>query len=925
MSDLRPADEQRLDWALREVTGAEAPPDLTDAVLARRRRGDAALLPSVPGPEPRTSRWLAAAIVLLGAGVVFGVALWPRGEVAQAPVREPVQEPVQQQPQEPPPAQVYNKQDIEALPADTRAVEAHGLDNLALAALLRLRELRELEIRYDHALVLGLGLKTEPPKNPPRITASSFGVFALLSKLRALRLRGAYGITEAFPVIEGQDPRTRVDATLGQLEKLPLLEELALTHFDLPAWTFEALPRLRSLRRLDLTANYGVEPDTIGYLLKCTGLRSLKLSACMTLRAASIARLAELPNLEELDVGNIDGINWRSSPGDSLGAVGRSLENIAREYCKAPGRSATLGVTDEALRGLAHAPKLRVLDISQARCSLDGLAALRDLKSLEDLNLSGIASTGVAGGESVADRIADCLPPGLQRLAACGDYTDMFCKALREKLPRLEWLEFPACYRITDAGLAELVRIPSLRHLDIRQSRGLTEAAMTPLRAATQLEFLDLRHIDWVAGKHVAELRLALPRLQELLSNVSLADVERELRARRDQPRTVEQGQVAELPPDTRRVRGIGLQTADLRELQGCRDLEQLDLSTSNPVAFEEAVAIAAFSARALSSITDEDLGLLAACSKLRSLSLCGNWRLTGKTLGELARLPALESLDLAGCRLDPGTVARLAAFPALRSLRLDNAIGVEAEDLAALAARSGLRSLRLRGCWPLPDEAFQQLARLDQLEELDLGRGNFAIQQFGDQRTLARAAAFANGEAGLTTPALLALARLRKLRTLRLADGRFDPASLRVLASFPALEELELSGVDLAADVTDLLPRTLRRLDVARCTRLGDEFARRLAIRCPGLAHLDLGDTALGDDGLQALLGSSELTSLILAGTQVTRASRPALVAHGRFRLLDLRELRWVYEAPVTDLWQRCDDLRLGSRQGGALTPLPR
>src|SRR5262249_30325629 len=104
-----------------------------------------------------------------------------------------------------------------------------------------------------------------------------------------------------------------------------------------------------------------------------------------------------------------------------------------------------------------------------------------------------------------------------------GDYTDVFCRALRARLPKLAWLELPACYRITDAGLAELVQIPSLRHLDIRQSRGLTEAAMTSLRAASQLEFLDLRHIDWVAQRHVADLRARLPQLQELLSNVPAA------------------------------------------------------------------------------------------------------------------------------------------------------------------------------------------------------------------------------------------------------------------------------------------------------------------------------------------------------------------------------------------------------------------
>jgi hypothetical protein len=69
-----------------------------------------------------------------------------------------------------------------------------------------------------------------------------------------------------------------------------------------------------------------------------------------------------------------------------------------------------------------------------------------------------------------------------------------------------------------------LLAIATLRHLDIRQSRGLTVAAMTSLRAAKQLEFLDLRHIDWVAPEHLRELRAALPGLRTLLANVDGAD-----------------------------------------------------------------------------------------------------------------------------------------------------------------------------------------------------------------------------------------------------------------------------------------------------------------------------------------------------------------------------------------------------------------
>src|SRR5262249_41943934 len=266
--------------------------------------------------------------------------------------------------------------------ADTRAVLGTDLDDDAAAALLRLRDLRELEIRYPYAMVLGLGLKTTPPKDPRCITGKSFDVFAQLTKLQSLRLRGAYGLDETCVTGgSGPGPEAIVAATLGQLERLPVLEDLALSHLDLPAYALAALPRLRSLRRLDLTANYGVDGDSIGALLQCTSLQSLSLHACMKLPGIAIARLAGLPALEELDVGDLDGINWRSAPdlgGNNADAGEKARhERMAKELRVATERrrkaEPDLGVTDDALRGLSHAPKLRVLDIAQARCTLDGL------------------------------------------------------------------------------------------------------------------------------------------------------------------------------------------------------------------------------------------------------------------------------------------------------------------------------------------------------------------------------------------------------------------------------------------------------------------------------------------------------------------------------------------------------------------------
>ncbi len=499
------AHRQRLEWALGELTGAAVPPDLAARTAARFAAGDGRRLPppsAIADAIRPPRRWLVAAALVFGTAVVGALVCW-RGDLAPAPAQDAKPEPA--------PVQVASRQEIEALPADTRAVVGQGLDDAAVTALLRLRELRSLELVYREAMALGLELKMAPPVAPPCITGRSFGTLAQLGKLRVLRLRGAHAITESFPLGGSAEDAAAITATtLGELARLPLLEELALSHFDVPSYALATLPRLQSLRRLDLTANYGVDATAVAALSRCTGLEVLTLRACMTLPAAAIGQLSALPRLRELDVGDIDGMAWRSSPGEFFGPATAAWLADARTRANA----GVCGVTDAALRSLAAAPALRCLRMTQPRCTLAGFDALRDFPVLERLELFGF------GGEPMqVDALAELLPP-LRELVACGAFGDAFCRELRRRQPRLERLELPACYAITDAGLAELLRIDTLRELDVRQSRGLTAGAMTALCAARQLEVLDLRHVDWVTAEHVQTLRAALPRLRTLRTNV---------------------------------------------------------------------------------------------------------------------------------------------------------------------------------------------------------------------------------------------------------------------------------------------------------------------------------------------------------------------------------------------------------------------
>lgn len=514
--------DTRLDWALSETLGHEAPPDLAAATLARWRAGEAAGLQRELAEATRPPRRLAAIGWLMAALVVLAFALWPRAEQERAtpavPSDDAPQEPVGGRVRMP---TVRSRAEVDALPPGALGVIGEGLDDDAVQGLVRLRKLRWLELRYPEAMVLGLGLKTVPPANPPCITAKSFAVFGSLAQLRTLRLVGAWRVTEDFPLATPQDlsvptsasglaaERERsLQSTIGQLERLPLLRELALTHFDVPSWALAPLARMPELRELELTANYGVDADAIAILLQCTRLERLDLGACMALPATAIAELGKHPSLADLDVGDLDGMQWRSGERPFLGAGTRSFEQHAHEVH----RNTRCGVTDEAIDGLANAKRLRRLRMSQPSCTLAGLQRLADFPALVDLDLFGF------GGEPAQpDALARFLPQ-LESLKVCGAFGDGFCKTLRETQPKLRKLEIPACYAITDAGLAELLAIDSLRELDVRQSRGLTVAAMESLKKAKQIEVLDLRHVDWVTKAHEEELK-ALPRLRELLTS----------------------------------------------------------------------------------------------------------------------------------------------------------------------------------------------------------------------------------------------------------------------------------------------------------------------------------------------------------------------------------------------------------------------
>ena len=791
---------------------------------------------------------------------------------------------------EPVTAVVRSLADAEQLPVTTLAVEVFDADDTTIAALLRLRELESLIVRVPVHENSGLGLK-QVSKERTQVTVAVWQHLPSFTKLRRLELSGTLLAGRATP------------QQLAGLERLPLLSTLALRYLDTDTELIAVLPRLRSLQRLDLSFNHGFTEGWVEPLLACRGLRSLSLRGCQQLRSADLARLSELPELEELDVGNIDGINWRNSGGD--------LDDVAREVFARAQRATDrigMGPRDDALAAWARCAKLKVLDISSGHWSSAGLAELGACRTLRVLN--------AFGGQDPAVGWVAAMPPELERLEVCGDYRDDFCTAVAAHLKALRHLTIAACYEITDGGLAAVAAMPSLRVLDMRQMRGLTVASIDTLLAAQQLEDLDVRHCEFVTAEHVVRLRRSLPKLQQLATSVDPAAIQAAEQLPAAMPRVFDvagiQRLAASVPKSIRTIEGIGLDDECIAALAKWKGLEGLVLRPANrllvdrlgPGGLQGPIA----------PITDAGLRQLAQIPTLRQLHLDRLRRTTAVGLAELAQLPQLTELHCDTMVIDDATLVKLSSLP-LRSLHLSNCRGFGRVGIDAITQLHDLRELAFVGCVHLEQEWLERLADLQKLERVDLsyvGSRTFftGISEFGDP--------VAPGS-GVTSRVLAALGKLPQLRELNVAYGGVDGAGLRGLQSATALRSLDLFGT--AVNTADLaeLPAALTRLVLGNCPpasgghgqpaqQLGHDLGEALASATPRLTEL-------------VLAHSATLTDVTVRSLQAVRSLRRLDLSHCRGLSTDsaaaLVAMPWLEELKL-------DGIAFGSAEFDQLRAMP-
>jgi len=460
MNDLDERDDLDtvMEQALRERIGGEAPPDLVDAVRAR--------LHSTPAVE-RSHRWLTAAAVLLGCSVVAGVAWWrhrspviatqsaagnsaaavdpdrspmvatePKAERSPAHADEPrtIPEASAEERQDPVgPRRIVTAEQAAALPPTTRAVEVVGGSDETIEALVHLQDLETLTVSQPWNEVSGTAPKTAPMPKAEFLTNAVWQHFAKFTKLRRLELN-ATRLVVADTGLHGVDVVTA-------LERLPGLESLAMRHVVIAPAVLQRLPSLGQLRELELVCDRGFSDAGIAALAKCRSLRRLSLRGSFDLPSSRLLALADLREIEVLDLSASEPAAEVPPAAGNVGEVERlaGLLRQAMERRRSSGPDSLWStVHDDVLAALSKMPKLR--QVSLLGCERVTDAGIRELVAMPSLRVLDMRQLSAVTSD-VVDVLAGARQLEEVDLRNCPAITAEHLATLRGKRPDLRIVE----------------------------------------------------------------------------------------------------------------------------------------------------------------------------------------------------------------------------------------------------------------------------------------------------------------------------------------------------------------------------------------------------------------------------------------------------------------------------------------------------
>ena len=558
------------------------------------------------------------------------------------------------------------------------------------------------------------------------------------------------------------DKRTKIESGKGRVVHFPKDRSLGKL----------STQNSGAVRQIATFFYWGAEPKW-EYLCEAKGEVHVPAGKRLSLLANKTAG-RDLSPLSKLRPDDLYGLTLQALSTDAGKPSDRCMPHIANLTGL---KSLNLGMTNVSDRGLkyiSNLPSLEYLHLPD-RATDRGLAYVAELPSLKGLYL------GAIGGSQVTDAGLRHLTKltSLEELYLRGEHMGDAGLAYLRDLPRLEYLALYGSH-FTDDGCAHLKDIASLRILSFYEDRcRITDAGLVHISNLANLENLSLSVTGPVTDEGIAHL-VKMRSLRKL--DIGSSQVTDRGLAHLKQIKTLER---LDLPQRDQRITDIGL--AHLAELPNLKCLHvsrghYVDPKMNKEYYTDKGLAELA-KCRLLEElsigsigITDAGMEHITKLTNLKDLNLFGCDNVTDKGVAKLRTLKSLTSLNISHAEVTFSGLAQLNSLSNLTRLYVDNLKrGGAMLDLSGL---TNLENVSL-GFEHYSEDAFSDadlmgLANLKKLKWLQIGPRNYTDKGMAYLAQLPNIERLGIGGSGLTDEGLKHLTNMKKLNHLSII-GRFD------------------------------------------------------------------------------------------------------------------------------------------------------
>jgi Leucine-rich repeat (LRR) protein len=254
-------------------------------------------------------------------------------------------------------------------------------------------------------------------------------------------------------------------------------------------------------------------------------------------------------------------------------------------------------------------------------------------------------------------------------------------------------------------------------------------------------------------------------------------------------------------------------------------------------------------------SVTDKGLTSLQGVPSLQSISL-NSTRVTDVGLGALALLPGLTRLELMNCDLTPADFVAIGKLPAIEVLVLDRVRELDDAGLDQICNASTLKSLHLDECVGLTDKGLVALAKVPGLEGVLLNK---------------------SGISGVGLGQAVAKGGLKSLKVLAISATPITLPGARAINSIKSLESLNIGHIVGMNDVyfVEFVEgmKNLKDLNIEGSKGITGQSFAKIKVTANSLETIGAKDSGILDAGLGFLKGHKKLKFIDLSNTPVTLA----------------------------------------------------